>query len=145
MKRYTPQISLGLAALVLSALAVPALLAGNPVCRDFDFTIDHVLRDDYQVDGFTCFTAVGTGHASYMGNVTFVNQVSGFGMRAASVRVIKAANGDLLVLSHQSEYNPDAQRFEGTFEIIGGTGRFENATGGGDHIQGEGSIGTICY
>ena len=144
MKRYTCRISLGLAALALLALAVPALLAGDPVCRDFEFTIDEAQRV-YQVDGFVCFTVVGTGHASYMGNVTFVNQVSGFGMRAASVRTIKAANGDLLVLAHQSEYNPDTQRYVGTFEIIGGTGRFENATGGGFHIQGEGSSGTICY
>ncbi len=144
MKRYTCQISLGLAALALLGLAVPALLAEDPVCRDFEFTIDQRQRV-YQVDGFDCFTVTGTGHASYMGNVTFVNQVSGVGMRAASLRVLKAANGDLLVLSQQSEHNPDTQRFEGTFEIIGGTGRFENATGSGTHIQGEGSSGTICY
>jgi hypothetical protein len=114
------------------------------MCRDFEFTIGERERI-CEVDGFSSFTVVGTGHASYMGNVTFVNQVSGFGMRAASLRVLKAANGDLLVLSNQSEYNPDTQRYEGTFEIIGGTGRFENATGGGIQNQGEGAFGIICY
>jgi hypothetical protein len=144
MKRYTGRISLGLAALTLTGLAVTALLAQNPVCRDFEFTIGERQRV-YQVDDFDCFTVVGAGHASYMGNVTFVNQVSGFGMQAASLRTIKAANGDLLILSHQSEYNLDTQHYEGVFEIVGGTGRFENATGGGIHIQGVGSTGTICY
>jgi hypothetical protein len=144
MKRFIPQISFGLAALVLLGLAVSALWAADPAGRDFEFTIDQRQRV-CEVDDFDCFTVKGTGHASYMGNVTFVNQVSGFGTQAASVRVLKAANGDLLVMSHQSEYNPDTQVFDGTFKIIGGTGRFENATGEGFHIQGEGSFGTICY
>lgn len=92
-----------------------------------------------------CFTIVGTGSATHMGEVALYIEVCQYGFRAESERILTAADGDKLYLSTETFWNEENQRFEGTFTIDGGTGRFEGATGGGCHIQGVGSFGEICY
>ena len=92
-----------------------------------------------------CFTVVGTGIATHMGNVVAINEICQFGFRAVNHVTFVAGNGDELYSIRETEWNPETKRFEGIFTIVGGTGRFDGASGGGIHLQGAGSFGVICY
>ena len=92
-----------------------------------------------------CFLVLQTGHATHMGDIVSVTEVCVFGKRAVGERVLTAANGDQLFILNETELNPDTGRFEGIFTILGGTGRFEGASGGGVQIPGVITAGEICY
>lgn len=80
-----------------------------------------------QTDIGTChFTALG--RTSYYG-VQQINVVAG---TQSGERTLTAANGDILRLTHvgtSAPIGPGLVSFQATLTIIGGTGRFTNATG----------------
>lgn len=79
----------------------------------------------------------GTGTASHLGRMTEVtnDQVASFCTGTLSgTSVHYAANGDSVVVSFTGVLTSaigNSVTFEGTFTVIGGTGRFNGATGGG--------------
>ena len=91
----------------------------------------------------------GTGQARHLGtidwtsseNVNFCSNPAGADVEG--VFVWTAANGDQLTGRYVTLAHPDFAggviTFAGTWEITGGTGRFEGATGGGT-LSGEGSL-----
>ena len=142
MKRHARQLQFGLATVAMLGLAAGSMLADDCVERPFELVISSVEVIDVQGNSFT---VVGSGQASHMGAVTFVNEVSQFGHRAQALRTVEAADGDLLFMYHETEFDEVLGRYVGTYEILDGTGKFENASGSGIQIQGIGSSGTICY
>ncbi|MHC4402897.1 MAG: hypothetical protein ACYTG0_24825 [Planctomycetota bacterium] len=142
MKRSIPRAALAFAAIVVLGLSAGHALADDPVERPFDFSIEAIEVTDIQGNSFT---VLGVGQATHMGTVTFVNYVRRFGDRAVAMRTIEAADGDQLFLYHDTEFDETLRRYVGTYEILGGTGKFEGATGSGIQIQGIGCSGTICY
>lgn len=139
MRRYATAVCLSLVGVGLVMLAVPAV-AGEDL--PFELTIETGQRINEK--GNT-WTTVGTGHATHMGAVTFVVEVKHYGDRAESWRTIEAADGDLLFLYSETQYDDDLGRFVGTYTITGGTGRFEGATGSGIQEATIGCYGTISF
>lgn len=132
-----------LIALALLGMLTGPACAGDCVERPFEF---HGNNDGQIVEAQgNCFVAVGTGTATHMGDVITINDICQYGFRAVNHNTLIAADGDELYSIREVEWNPDTQRFEGPFTIVGGTGRFEGATGGGWHYQRDGSYGVICY
>lgn len=74
------------------------------------------------------------GHATHLGlwenigNVTFV-PVSAKELAAGGGARFRAANGDLLDMTFEGLLDLTTGHATGTFTIIGGTGRFQNASG----------------
>lgn len=130
------------AAAVLLGLLVSPLEADDCRWKPFEF---HSTGNEIIEGRGNCFTVVGTGIATHLGEVVTVNEICQFGFRAVGEVTITAQNGEQLFMVREVEWNPETERFEGPFTIIGGTGRFEDASGGGIHFQGEGSFGVICY
>jgi len=131
------------AAAIVLGLVVRPVSADDCAERPFEF---HGNNDGQLVEEQgNCFTIVGTGIATHLGDVVVINEICQYGFRAVNHNTLVAANGDELYSVRHTEWNADTQRFEGTFIIVGGIGRFEGATGGGIHIQGVGSFGVICY
>ncbi len=97
--------------------------------------------------------ATRTGTANYLGKYTSVEwgclDFSLFPIVQARnvIQTRTAANGDELTVFAEGEFdfsNPPYMR--GTFEFVGGTGRFENATGGGQTSDiGTGEPGDVFY
>ncbi|MHC4930825.1 MAG: hypothetical protein ACYTGV_01360, partial [Planctomycetota bacterium] len=57
--------------------------------------------------------------------------------------VLAAANGDLVYMTTEDEFDPVTKTSTGTFTIAGGTGRFEDASGTGS-FSASGS-GTVVF
>jgi len=132
-----------LAAAIVLGPAVHPSSADDCTVRPFEF---HPNNDGQLVEEQgNCFTIVGTGSATHMGGVIVIHDICQYGFRAVNHNTLIAADGDELYSIRETEWNPETLRFEGIFTIVGGTGRFEGATGGGIQIQGEGSSGVICY
>ena len=142
MTRPDYRILVGIAAILMLAASTVPVFAGDGVERPFEFSIESAQVIDGQGNSFT---VIGTGQATHMGAVTFVNEVKRMGDRAIALRTIEAADGDLLYLYHETEYDEILGRYVGTYEILGGTGKFDGASGSGVQIQGIGCSGTICY
>ncbi|MBL8192037.1 MAG: hypothetical protein JNK38_28760 [Acidobacteria bacterium] len=79
----------------------------------------------------------GEGKASHMGRTTAVtrnqalNLITGL---ATATYTLTAANGDTVIIDMVVPVNiqtPTGVQFAGTYTVIGGTGRFAGATGGG--------------
>jgi hypothetical protein len=94
-----------------------------------------------------------TGTANYLGKYTSVEwgcldfTLSPIVQARNVIQIYTAANGDELTIFAEAEFdfsNPPYMR--GTFEFVGGTGRFENATGGGETYDiGTGESGEVLY
>jgi hypothetical protein len=99
---------------------------------DFTATSGTVLPD-----GSIFATVVGTGQVTHMGRVTADGTgVIHVDLTASGTRVLTAANGDQVFLSTEgtfASFFPPTSGV-GTFTITGGTGRFMNATGGGNLV-----------
>jgi hypothetical protein len=132
----------GLAALAVLGLTAGHVLADDCVERPFDLSIEAIEVTDIQANSFT---VLGVGQATHMGAVTFVNYVRRLGNRAKAMRTVEAADGDLLFMAQETEFDETLGRYVGTYEILGGTGRFDGASGSGIQISGIGCSGTICY
>ena len=143
MRHLLSSTACRIAAAIVLTLLVRPLLADDCTERPFEFRPNN----DGQLieEQGNCFTIVGTGNATHMGDVLVINEICQFGFRAVNHNTLVAANGDQLYSVRKTKWNAETERFEGIFTIVGGTGRFEGATGGGIHIQREGSFGVICY
>jgi hypothetical protein len=81
---------------------------------------------------FVTTSVVGEGQATHVGRFTMIWQVvvdviTGY---ATGVATLTAANGDLLFLTMVGPPTTDPTRGAAEFTIVGGTGRFQGATGG---------------
>jgi hypothetical protein len=97
--------------------------------------------------------AIRTGTANYLGKYTSVEwgclDFSLFPIVQAGniIQTFTAANGDELETLAEGVFDfSNPPEMEGVWEIIGGTGRFENATGGGQVLDiGTGESGEVLH
>ena len=80
---------------------------------------------------FVTVSLVGEGEASHVGRFTMtwqvvVNVITGY---ATGATTLTAANGDMLFLTLVGPPTTDPTRGAAEFTIVGGTGRFQGATG----------------
>jgi len=81
-------------------------------------------------------TLEGTGNATHLGCCTGVNEVTmwvdGDGvLRAHATPTLTDTQGNQISLDIDQVWNGPKGRWEGTYTITGGTGKFEGATGSG--------------
>ncbi len=120
-------------------------------CDTYDFTLVA------QTETFLHVRLSGTCQVSHLGRTTvFIDQednATGFDPQTnvrsgyfTGTEWIRAANGDLLMISHEGPTTMNvvtgAVTFRGTTVIKGGTGRFLNASGGGP-FSGQASMATM--
>lgn len=175
MKRLTKVLSFGaLVAAMIAATALPAS-AGNQVTRPYKGNEQVVLIVDDACDfsgpcSFTTFSDGGTsshlgktfttseGILQLTGGCLLLDGVSfGAAFSTSGTFTTRAANGDLLFGTFENSgcagLTPDTAGIPGgiagTQEIVGGTGRFEGATGNtvtfGDGIGPLHWVGTLTY
>jgi hypothetical protein len=94
----------------------------------------------------------GTGHATHLGSTEIAgpSQVDVVLGQQTGTSTLTAANGDTMVIAVAGTVdfhgpNPtDPVSFQGEWQVIGGTGRFENAAGGGTYSgTSAGSVGNL--
>ena len=123
----------------LFALFLSVVVLGGFVCRAVGEEVP--LKGDYAgqatgvpVDGGFLVTTVGGGNLTHLGKFAFVSpHFSGFDFSVVGEQILTAANGDTVVGTFDSQLQPtpDGRFLSGEIEvtIVGGTGRFANATG----------------
>jgi hypothetical protein len=103
-------------------------------------------------DGCLELDISGTGHTTHMGRTEIKgpSQVDVILREQTGTSTLTAAGGDTLVIAFAGTVefaSPDPTgpvNFEGTWEVIGGTGRFEDSVGGGTYSgTAEGPAGTL--
>lgn len=142
MKRFMNRplsVATSVATLVLLGAAMTASAAD---CLPFSFNPQTTEIVDSQGNRLS---VVQTGTATHLGNVIVYREIKQYGDVAVGDVTVEAANGDLLYLVTVTEPNPETGLFEGYYEITGGTGNLEGASGSGTQIQGQGMEGTICF
>jgi hypothetical protein len=95
---------------------------------------------------------MGTGTGTHVGQymtLTYV-KVKGYSGQAEGTTTITAADGDVLYIEHEATWDYDTACWIGTYQIVGGEGRFEGATGSGEILvcapdYNEVLVGTISY
>jgi hypothetical protein len=127
---------------LVAILMAVAMLAASPATAGPKHGVPFKGNVQYTVtsitvlpDGSVLETAVGTGNLTHMGRITA--EVSGVGHADGTVSgtvVYTAANGDQVFLTVEGAFTSPTTT-AGTFTITGGTGRFTNATGGGDFVD----------
>lgn len=140
-----------LASLML-ALAATGLLAGTataaPTPLKGRFVQSGVIAPSAACQGLANTTS-GDGQATHLGRTGWAGTACvSFGPQGIVVRngqlTLTAANGDQLFATFAASGGPPASdgsfHLDGTFTVVGGTGRFEGATGGGTFTD-DGGIG----
>jgi hypothetical protein len=134
---------LGLGALVLTALAIPCLATERPFKLQGTTAI---LGNPFAPDGAAM---EGNGTATHLGDWTnggliFFDGSSGPPFAATGIAHFTAANGDqldvLLIGTIDTSLVATA-----TYHMVGGTGRFANASGHGDFAAAPNPDGTLSY
>jgi hypothetical protein len=74
-------------------------------------------------------TTMGSGQATDLGSFTEVHHFKAKGNDYEGTATLTGANNDSLVLA--TAFSLVGDHYEGTYQIIGGTGRFEDAAGAG--------------
>ncbi len=123
MNRHTFRIGLALLAVALFGLAGP-LPAASAANLQLEGTATVTQSQGNRVSG----TAVGTGT---LGNFTgtFTQRTTGNITTNGMLTIV--ANGGSVNLTYQARFDPTTGGNRGTFQIVGGTGRFSGATGSG--------------
>lgn len=150
MKRLSRII--GVATLMLMATAGPAMASRGQPDHAVPIKGSVLALDNGQAGPVDCpewadwrFDSSGTGQLSHLGRVDldltqcsrYVNPP--FFGESVGATTFTAANGDMLVLAHELEFDvylndipaPDGFAGEGTWTVVDGSGRFANATGSG--------------
>ena len=145
MKRrsYKLFIKLSVIAVVLAALAIPCAAVERPF-RLEGTTL--VLGNPFAPEGAQM---KGAGQATHLGSwvnegVIFFDASSGPPFAATAIVHFTAANGDKLdiILAGQIDLSGVATA---TYHIVGGTGRFANASGTGDFTAQPNVDGSLHY
>lgn len=158
-----------LVATLCLAFAAP-IVAADPA-RPFGGLSTGVDTTDTSATGcpvgtFIRYGSTGTGKFLHLGRVlvvvthcTRLDPATGAGWFDDGTITITAANGDTVVLDHQGTFQlspwgtppPWAGDIELTWDVVGGTGRFEEATGSGvgtgfsDGVGLEGGTTTLSF
>ena len=119
---------------MLAIAAIGLVLTASPVTAAQEHKFSAVINSFTYVDyhaGYNVFDQTGTG--TVVGNFS---AVSGAHFSHGSTRVegwwtITAANGDLLYVVFEQTGSFETGYWEGPYTIVGGTGRFVNASGTG--------------
>jgi hypothetical protein len=97
---------------------------------------------------------VAEGEATHLGGFEASVRHRSKGGAVLGAWIVEGANGDGLTIATEAQFDEDRGMYVGTYEIVGGTGRFSGATGGGDYAvfpperEGDPSFlmeGTIAY
>lgn len=84
---------------------------------------------------FLATTTFGEGHSNHLGRITYVSPhvFDFFTGTYTSELIVTAANGDLLFLETEGQFNPldTSDDAIADYVIVGGTGRFQGASGEG--------------
>ena len=135
MKQRLYWFSVVVAVLAALTLSAPAMAAGTPV--PFKARSSGVVTT-VGIDlgaGLVHTHAAGQGQATHLGHFTQTGDVAA-DVVTGNVRgtwTLTAANGDMLFLE-MTAYGIDPTHGVGTFTVVGGTGRFEGATGSYEQI-----------
>ena len=130
MKQRLYWFSVVVAVLAALTLSAPAMAAGNqvPFKGRSSGVVTTVGFDP--VAGIEYLHVEGQGQATHLGHFTQTGDVAA-DVVTGNVRgtwTLTAANGDMLFLT-MTAYGIDPTHGVGTFTVVGGTGRFEGATG----------------
>ena len=135
MKQRLYWYSVVVAVLAALTLSAPSMAAGKqvPFKGRSSGVVTTVGIDP--VAGLVHTHAAGQGQATHLGHFTqtgdtTVDLVTG---NARGTWTLTAANGDMLFLE-MTAYGIDPTHGVGTFTVVGGTGRFEGATGSYEQI-----------
>lgn len=134
--KRVPFLALSLATVALLTVAPQSARAGHAIPFHANFITQITTVLEFPI---LHVTVESRGNATYMGATTadttdqIVNMIDGSG---SATYTLTAKNGDTLILSLivpiGGTINVDGGvLFSGTYTIIGGTGRFEGATGSG--------------
>ncbi|MGI6418162.1 MAG: hypothetical protein ACOX1P_21115 [Thermoguttaceae bacterium] len=130
MRRFMLSATLAVAAIALLVSAA-AIYATEEL--PFKATLEWTRTSD---PGVVPMTLVGTGNATHVGDCTGVNEVtmwvdeSGV-LRGHATPTITDTQGDQIFLEVDQVWNEEKGRWEGTYWITGGAGKFEGASGSG--------------
>jgi hypothetical protein len=130
--------AMGLAVLATIGLALlPSVATAE---KDAPFTAKYLLT----VDEFygSHIVASGPGTGTVVGISSMVAHVHLKGTKSVGSATITAANGDLIYLVSTQTEEPGTPAV-GPFTIVGGTGRFANASGSGTTVARDNPDGTV--
>jgi hypothetical protein len=130
MKRSTLTLVMVMATVAVLGLIHPATAAED---QPFYAAEDTAALVGY--DGaFQVWVGAGTGtHVGQFTTLSYVH-VKGYSGKAEGTIEITAANGDVLCIEQEATWYYETARWVGTYQIVGGTGRFEGASGEGDLV-----------
>ena len=135
MKQRLYWFSILVALLAALTLSWPALAAGKPVpFKGRSSGVVTTVRVD-TVAGLAYTHAVGQGRATHLGHFTQTGDTT-VDLSTGNARgtwTLTAANGDKLFLT-MTAYGIDPTHGVGTFTVVGGTGRFQGASGSYEQI-----------
>ena len=152
-KRCNPRVLRVAALTTLIALLAPSVHAKKP---NVPFKASLITQETLGFNPVACpttflqGTTVASGNATHMGSVTLrstdcVVQADGQLTFTDGRLVLTAANGDQIIATYSGMLLPTAElpvySLSGSYTVIGGTGRFEGATGSGT-LQGSSNIVT---
>jgi hypothetical protein len=130
MKRRLYWFSVLVALLAALTLSAPAMAAGKPVpFKGRSSGVVSAVGFD-PVAGIAHTRVAGQGQATHLGRFTQTGDV-GVDVATGNARgtwTLTAANGDMLFLEMEA-YGIDPTHGVGAFTIVGGTGRFQGASG----------------
>lgn len=132
MRRYAFWICISVVALVALGVAPPGWGVENgPFSTKGIYQIVAVEGNPWAHHEIT---AEGSGQGNHVGHFTAVVQAVAKGNgEALGVETMTATDGDVLYIENHTVL--DAMARVGTFTIIGGTGKFEGATGSGNVVN----------
>ena len=134
MKRFTKMSALILVLFLLVA-PISALAVERPFALNGQGVAPLIIDGSGNLIGAT---PTGSGTATHLGQWTVTGTVkytpdNGV-LRSSGEATITAANGDKLQIQIDGTLDPVAAVDQGIFHIVGGTGRFEGATGDANFV-----------
>jgi len=124
---------------MLAVAAIGLLLAASPVSADEELPFKATMEWTMIPPPGPVLTFAGTGNATHVGYCTGVNTVTSWWdpesqvYRAHATPTIMDTQGNQIFLDVNQVWNWAKGRWEGTYDIVGGTGKFEGASGYGQN------------